>query len=258
MPELFFSAYLGLCIHKMYQNIRKVNIWILTTDKEDGRILNCVKEQVLFGISKRRRSTMKRRSLKFIACAAIMAMSLSVTACGGSDDAAPAAETEAADDAAETETPAEDATGDDAAEAETETEAEDEAEPETEETEDEGADTAAATGETVESLLNDPAVKAQYEEAFAEYEEQGMTVSVSAKGNELMMSLTFKDASQVTDEVGEQLQAALDDDAMASVFSGLAGALDSSVGGEAGTCTYSVSYLDPDGNVLAEKSYTAK
>ena len=36
---------------------------------------------------------MKRRSLKFIACAAIMAMSLSVTACGGSDDAAPAAET---------------------------------------------------------------------------------------------------------------------------------------------------------------------
>lgn len=242
----------------MYQNIRKVNIWILTTDKEEGKILNCVKEQVLFGISKRRRSTMKRRSLKFIACAAIMAMSLSVTACGGSDDAAPAAETEAADDAAETETPAEDATGDDAAEAETETEAEDEAEPETEETEDEGADTAAATGETVESLLNDPAVKAQYEEAFAEYEEQGMTVSVSAKGNELMMSLTFKDASQVTDEVGEQLQAALDDDAMASVFSGLAGALDSSVGGEAGTCTYSVSYLDPDGNVLAEKSYTAK
>ena len=240
------------------QNIRKVNIWILTTDKEEGKILNCVKEQVLFGISKRRRSTMKRRSLKFIACAAIMAMSLSVTACGGSDDAAPAAETEAADDAAETETPAEDATGDDAAEAETETEAEDEAEPETEETEDEGADTAAATGETVESLLNDPAVKAQYEEKFAEYEEQGMTVSVSAKGNELMMSLTFKDASQVTDEVGEQLQAALDDDAMASVFSGLAGALDSSVGGEAGTCTYSVSYLDPDGNVLAEKSYTAK
>ena len=242
----------------MYQNIRKVNIWILTTDKEEGKILNCVKEQVLFGISKRRRSTMKRRSLKFIACAAIMAMSLSVTACGGSDDAAPAAETEAADDAAETETPADDA-------AETETPAEDatgddaaEAEPETEETEVEGADTAAATGETVESLLNDPAVKAQYEEKFAEYEEQGMTVSVSAKGNELMMSLTFKDASQVTDEVGEQLQAALDDDAMASVFSGLAGALDSSVGGEAGTCTYSVSYLDPDGNVLAEKSYTAK
>ncbi len=220
---------------------------------------------------------MKRRSLKFIACAAIMAMTLSVTACGGSDDAAPAAGTEAADDAAEvetpaedaagddaaeTETPAEDAAGDDAAEAETETEAEPEAEdatePETEEAEDEGADTAAATGETVESLLNDPAVKAQYEEAFAEYEEQGMTVSVSATGNELMMSLTFNDASQITDEVGAQLQAALDDDAMASVFSGLAGALDSSVGGEAGTCTYSVSYLDPDGNVLAEKSYTAK
>lgn len=203
---------------------------------------------------------MKRRTLKFIACAAIMAMTLSVTACGGSDDAAPATETEApaedeteapADDAADTETPA-----DDAAEAEAEPE-EDTTEPEAE-AEDEGADTAAAGDVTVESLLDDPAVKAQYEEAFAEYEEQGMTVSVSAKGNELSMSLTFQDASQATDEAAAQLQAALDNDTMASAFKVLAGSLDEAVGGETGTCTYSVSYLDPDGKVLAEKSYKAE
>ena len=51
---------------------------------------------------------MKRKSLKLIACAAIMAMTLSVTACGGSDETAPAAETEetteVADEAADEET----------------------------------------------------------------------------------------------------------------------------------------------------------
>ena len=188
-----------------------------------------------------------------------MAMTLSVTACGGSDDAAPATETEApAEDAAE-ETPAEDT-----AEAEPETEAEPEAEAEAEpeadaaEAEDESADTAAATGATVESLLKDPAVKAEYEEAFASYEEQGMTVAVDAKGNDLMMSLTIQDEALVTDEAVEQLQAALDDDSMASVFNALAAALDTSVGAEAGTCTYSVSYLGPDGKVLAEKTYKAE
>lgn len=56
---------------------------------------------------------MKRRTLKSIACATIMALTLSVTACGGSDDTAPAAETESTDDATESE-----ATTDDAAESE--------------------------------------------------------------------------------------------------------------------------------------------
>ena len=86
---------------------------------------------------------MKRRSLKFIACAVITAMTLSMTACGGSD-AAPAAETgEATEAETETETEAE---PEEAAEpeAETETEAEPEAEAE--------GDTA-ATGDTLESLL---------------------------------------------------------------------------------------------------------
>ncbi len=126
---------------------------------------------------------MKRKSLKFIACAAIMAMTLSVTACGGSDEAAPAAETEetteGADEAADAET--EDA--DEAADAETEgadeaadaeTEGADEAadaetadEPETEAE----ADTTESSDITVESLLSDPEVMAQFEEGVASYEE---------------------------------------------------------------------------------------
>ena len=104
---------------------------------------------------------MKRKSLKFIACAAIMAMTLSVTACGGSDEAAPAAETEetteGADEAADAET--EDA--DEAADAETADEPETEAE----------ADTTESSDITVESLLSDPEVMAQFEEGVASYEE---------------------------------------------------------------------------------------
>lgn len=150
---------------------------------------------------------MKRKSLKLIACAAIMAMTLSVTACGGSDDAAPATETEA------------------------------------------------ASGDTVESLLSDPAVKAQYEEAFAAYEEQGMSVAVDAKGNELIMTLKITDSSLMQDGMAEQLEAGLD--TMSSTFEASAGSLDEAVGAS-GECTYTVRYLDPDDNVLAEKSFSAQ
>lgn len=206
---------------------------------------------------------MKRKSLKFIACAAIMAMTLSVTACGGSDDAAPAAETEetteAADEAAdaeeesapeEEEAPVEDAETETEADADAETEADADAETEAD------AETAESSDVTVESLMNDPAVKAQYEEAFASYEEQGMSVAVEATGNELVMSLTFTDSSLVQDGVAEQLEAGLD--STASTFETLAGSLDQAVGADAGACTYTVRYLDADGGVLAERSFTAK
>lgn len=124
--------------------------------------------------------------------------------------------------------------------------------------EDAGSTTSATTGETIESLLEDPVTKAQYEEAFASYEEQGMSVAVEAKGNDLVMSLTIQDAYLLTDETAVQLQRALDSDETVSTFSGLASSLDQSIGAEPGTCTYSVRYLDPDGNVLAERIFTAE
>lgn len=190
---------------------------------------------------------MKRRSLKFIACAAIMAMTLSVTACGGSDDAAPAAGTEeTADTGAEAEAEPE---------AEPEAEAETESEPEAEaETETEG-DTAAA-GDTLESLLNDPAAKEQYEAAFAAMAQEGMSVAVETKGNELTVIIKIEDSSMVADGMGEALETALDQ--QASTFATMAGQLDTAVGGDAGTCTVIMRYLDPDDNVLAEKSFQAE
>ena len=224
---------------------------------------------------------MKRKSLKFIACAAIMAMTLSVTACGGSDETAPAAETEetteVADEAADAETEdadeaadAETEGADEAADAETEgadeaadaeTEGADEAtdaetadEPETEAE----ADTTESSDITVESLLSDPEVMAQFEEGVASYEEQGMSVAVEAKGNELIVALTFTDSSLIQDGAAELLESGLDDADTAAKFEVLAGSLDQAVGADAGTCAYTVRYLDPDGNVLAERSFTAK
>lgn len=179
---------------------------------------------------------MKRRSLKFIACAAIMAMTLSVTACGGSDNEAPAAETEeAADTAAEAET-------------ETEAEAEPEAEAETE------GDTAAA-GDTLESMYADPATKAELEAAFAAIAPDGMSVGLETKGNEMTVIIKIEDSSMIVDGMVEELEAKLDQ--QASQCEAMAGQLDEAIG-VTGECTVIMRYLDPDDNVLAEKSFKAQ
>lgn len=191
---------------------------------------------------------MKRKSLKFIACAAIMAMTLSVTACGGSDETAPAAETEETTEVADEAADAETEGADEATDAETADEPETEAE----------ADTTESSDITVESLLSDPEVMAQFEEGVASYKEQGMSVAVEAKGNELIVALTFTDSSLIQDGAAELLESGLDDADTAAKFEVLAGSLDQAVGADAGTCAYTVRYLDPDGNVLAERSFTAK
>lgn len=176
---------------------------------------------------------MKRKSLKFIACAAIMAMTLSVTACGGSDDTAPAAETE-------------ETTG---------TEAEPEAEAEPEEDAEAEDDSAAADGQTLEDIFNDPATKSQYESVFEAMGQEGMEVSVEATGNELAVIIKITDSSMVVDGMGETLESALDQ--QAATFEEQVKQFDEAVG-TPGACTVTMRYLDPDGNVLAEKSFTAQ
>ena len=202
---------------------------------------------------------MKRKSLKFIACAAIMAMTLSVTACGGSDDTAPAAETEEttgteaepeADVDAEAE-PEADVDTEDEPEADVDTEAE--AEPEEDaEAED---DSAAADGQTLEDIFNDPATKSQYESVFEAMGQEGMEVSVEATGNELAVIIKITDSSMVVDGMGETLESALDQ--QAATFEEQVKQFDEAVG-TPGACTVTMRYLDPDGNVLAEKSFTAQ
>lgn len=182
---------------------------------------------------------MKRKSLKFIACAAIMAMTLSVTACGGSDDTAPAAETE-------------ETTG---TEAEPEADVDTEAEAEPEEDAEAEDDSAAADGQTLEDIFNDPATKSQYESVFEAMGQEGMEVSVEATGNELAVIIKITDSSMVVDGMGETLESALDQ--QAATFEEQVKQFDEAVG-TPDACTVTMRYLDPDGNVLAEKSFTAQ
>lgn len=200
---------------------------------------------------------MKKRTLKSIACAAVMALALSVTACGGSDDAAKTnddanvEETEQNTEDAGTETEAE---TEDTTAADTGTDTEDAAaDTETE------ADTSAAGAEgtyaTLEDCYNDPAVKSQLEAALGTSEE-GTALSIEAKGNVLTMTCKFEDSSMDTEGLGDTLSAAMD--ANAAMFEQLAASFDEAVGGEAGTCTFAVRYTDANDNVLAEKEFKAQ
>lgn len=200
---------------------------------------------------------MKRKTLKFFVCAALMAMTLSVTACGGSDKEDKAAETEnatgdevdAADEAADTEEDAADETAD------TKADAADEAADTEEDAADEADSSADATGSTLEELFNDPTAKAMFDSMTQAMQSDGMSASVSAVENEMIVEVKIEDSSMVTDGIGETLEAAID--AQADTFKTQVKTLDEAVG-QAGACTFTVRYFDPDGNVLAEKSFKAE
>ncbi len=182
---------------------------------------------------------MKRKTLRFFACAAIMTMALSVTACGGSDKEDKSAGTEEAGNEA-------DATG---AADDTEVDATDAADGSADNTE---ADT---NGTTLEELFKDPAAKESFDSMTQAMASDGMSASVSAVGNEMIVEVKIEDSSVITDGIGETLAAAVD--AQAETFKAQVKTLDTAIGQE-GACTFTVRYLDPDGNVLAEKSFKAE
>lgn len=199
---------------------------------------------------------MKRRTLRSIACAAIMALALSATACGTKDaanteDNANVEDTAGTEDAAEPE-------AEDVAEPETE----DVAEPETEDeagTDDSAADSTADSSTegytTLEDYYNDPTVKSMLDAAFESMGGDGMTLSIDVKENVLTMVCKFEDSSVVVDGVGEALDAAVD--AQAATFQQQAATFDDAIG-QPGACTVVVRYTDPDGNVLSEKEFKAE
>ena len=212
---------------------------------------------------------MKRRMLKLFACTAIMAMALSVTACGGSDkEDKTAEETAAGDDADGAEAAgdkdtagADDVDADNADAAGTEdTDGADNADAAgTEDTD--GADNAdaadgnAAAGTTLEELFEDPTAKSAFDSMVQAMATDGMSASVSAVGNEMIVEVKYEDSSLITDGISEALDTALD--AQADTFKAQVKTLDDTVG-QAGACTFTVRYLDPDGNVLTEKPFKAE
>ncbi|MCM1134964.1 MAG: DUF4854 domain-containing protein [Clostridium sp.] len=177
---------------------------------------------------------MKNKTLKTIVCTAVMALLLSVTACGGSDGGANAQEVgaENGEDTAEAEPTASSAIED------TESEAEEEE----------------AGFKTLEDYFNDPSGKSELEAIIENSSSEWMTLSIEVKENALTYIFKIEDSSMVTDDYGDLLAAQMEE--QKGTFGLLAAGLDEEIG-QSGACTVRVRYLDPDGNVLAEREYTA-
>ena len=183
---------------------------------------------------------MKRRTLKFMACAAVMALTLSVTACGGGsgdtveDSDKAAVETEAEEKAADA---VEDAVKDAEAEAAAE------------------ADAEASEGETLEDYFSDPSIKSVFESQLESMGGDGLSIDYEVKGNEFIMEFTFAEGTELPENAGDMLATELDN--QASSFEQQVSSFDEAIG-EAGACTATVRYYAPDGTLLAEKSFKAQ
>ena len=189
---------------------------------------------------KERKNIVKRKTLRFIVCASMMAMTLSFSACGGSDDGAKTDETGAK---TEDKTQADEADGADNADA---ADSADNADV---------ADSDAGTATTLEELYSDPSVQSMMDSAFGAMAQDGMSVDFKATGNDLVIEIKIEDSSMVVDGMGEALETALDQ--QADTFKQQVKTFDDAVG-QAGACTVTMRYLDPDGNLLAEKSFKAE
>lgn len=135
---------------------------------------------------------MKKRTFKSIVCAAVMALALSITACGGGNT-------------------------------------------------------------TLEKYYNEN--KATLDAVWNSMGEDGMEVAVDVTGNEFAVTVKITDSAYIVDGMGELLDAAVD--AQADMFKEQAGQFDEALGFDKGTCTVKMRYLDPDGNVMCEKSFKA-
>ena len=202
---------------------------------------------------------MKMRTVKALACAAVMALALSATACGSkeadkAEDNATVENTDSEDQAADNA----DAEADNAdAEAPADTEA-DNADADAEAPADTEADASAdgtALYSTLEEYYNDPAVKSVLDSAFESMGQDGMSLSIEVKGNVFSLTCKFEDSSMVADGVAEALEQGLE--AAASQFETQAAAFDEAVG-QSGACTVAVRYTDPADNVLAERAFKAQ
>ena len=226
---------------------------------------------------------MRKGALKWSVCAVITALTLCVTACGGSEDAV-TADTNEVKEIVETDSEVESEVKDEPEvqaepEEEPDTELEDEAEPERkseaeEEAEaEEKAETASEAesdsdseqveeeteeGEdeytTLEDYYNDPEVRDALKSAFAVRAGDGMSADCVVKGNEFTVIIKIEDRSMIVDGMAEHLNEALD--TQADRFKAQVKQFDDVIGQE-GACTVIMRYTDPDDNILAEKAFTA-
>ena len=188
-----------------------------------------------------------------MACAAVMALTLSVTACGGSDDGAKTTDTAKVEDTAGTEDvsgPEDEPEDEVKDEAETETEDEADAEPEEESSEDE----AEVEYSSLEEMFADPEIEEAFDSMFSVLEGSGISVSIDVIGNDFGVTLKVEDSSLLEGTSEEDFEESLD--AQEEQYAAYAAQFDELLG-EAGTSSVTVRYTDPDDNVLAEKTFKA-
>lgn len=198
---------------------------------------------------------MKRRTLKFIACAAVMALTLSVTACGGSDNSSNS-NTSVAENTKDVKEDVSAPEADEEKEEEVNTAEEEETKaPEAEEeTEEEEEESSLADAQTLEDYFTDPTLKDMYDSMLEAMSEDGISLSYEVSGNDFVMIFTITDSDYLTDEMADGLAEALE--TQGDQFKTQAAQFDSILEGN-GTCTVTIRYTDPDGNVMAEKTFTA-
>lgn len=111
---------------------------------------------------------------------------------------------------------------------------------------------------SLEEYWADPARRKAFEAGFAAgfgSNEDDAAFSFEAEGNTLVCTFQFTDASVDYSGLGSVIDAAMD--ANAGALIPLAGLLDDEIGAKEGTCIIVMRYLDPDGTLLSETSYTA-
>lgn len=205
---------------------------------------------------------MRRRTLKFTACAAVMVLVLSVTACGDGDGSAnseivqseQAEEVEAEVKVEEMEAKArEDVQEVEAAAEKAEAEMEAEEEAETEEDVDAGDEEYFAS---LEEAFADPTVKAAMDEQLGSMDMEGMEFSYEVTGNDFIV--IYKVLNTVIDDPDDfagQMDPVMDQ--LGTLFSAVAEMFDEGIG-QPGATTVTVRFLDADDKLLIERSYKAE
>lgn len=191
---------------------------------------------------------MKSRTVKTLFCMALMALSLSMSACGGSGDAAKDADT-ATEEASEEEAPA---VEEEAEPVEEEAPAaEEEAESDEEEA---SAEEVSSDGATLEEYLKgDAEAEKQLEEQAQSMGSDQMDMAIEVNGNDLVYVATLKEDIENSDELADTVN-----EQVGPTFSALAGVMDEVIGAEKGTVSFGIRYCAPDGSVLAEASFRAE
>ena len=119
-------------------------------------------------------------------------------------------------------------------------------------TDDSSNNTDGLSGKTLEELVNDELFMETMAAMFSSFEEQGMEMSFSAKGDVLTMVCK---SDMLDTSMQSALQQALETDAMISTMENSAGMFKAACINE--TLILKVVYQDGQGNEIASKEYTA-